>query len=288
MHTSQDRRIIYPMSNTIAMLTDFGMRDPFVGIMKGVIGRINPQATMIDLSHQIPPGDIRQGAVALWQAQPYFPSGTVWLAVVDPGVGTRRRGMIAQSGGQIFVGPDNGVFSFALNADAQVWELSNPDFALPGPRMTFHGRDIFSPGAAHASLGIAGPEFGAPLSDWMRLPVPKLDTPAPGQWRGEILHADHFGNLLTSLGCFFPFGENRFALHPWLRSAPATEVDFSQIHVYLPDGRRLPWANTFGEIPPGQCAALIGSSGLVEIAANQQSAADSLGLDGGEEIILSK
>ena len=128
-----------PSAPLIALLTDFGDDDPFVGIMKGVIANIVPQAKMVDITHNIPPGDVRRGAVMLWQAIPYFPSGSIFLIVVDPGVGTTRRGIIAESGDHIFVGPDNGMFSFIGIENLPAWELTSHQFQLPGKGNTFHG-----------------------------------------------------------------------------------------------------------------------------------------------------
>lgn len=274
------------MNPPIAILTDFGSHDPYVGVMKGVIAGINPQAALIDLNNQIPPGDVQRAAISLWQSLNYFPKGTIFLAVVDPGVGTRRRPLIIQANDRIFVGPDNGVFSFVLGENAQAWELTNPTLMLQNPGNTFHGRDIFAPAAAHASLGIRGPEFGATVSDVELIPAPRLASPAPGVLRADILHADHFGNLLTSLGKFDHIENELWRFRPWVGEAPSQTFDASRSFVELPDGEQLPWAWTFGEIPPNECAALVGSSGLIEIVANRQRAAEMLELSDGEMVVL--
>ena len=275
------------MHTPIVLLTDFGDRDPFVGIMKGVIATISPSAPLIDLNHNIPPGDIQQTAVTLWQSVDYFPDGSVFLTVVDPGVGTERHAMILDSGPHRFIGPDNGVFSFLFEEEVQAWQLSNPDYALPDAGTTFHGRDLFAPAAAHAWRGIPGPKFGKAIPDPVRLPLPRLETVSAGMLRGEILHADHFGNLLTSLGQFRPLEQGTLHLTPWLGDAPDLEIDPAVTRLHLPDGIKLPWASTFATIPNGECAALIGSSGLIEIAANGQSAAEMLGLGRGDIVTLS-
>ncbi|RME07664.1 MAG: hypothetical protein D6803_03325 [Anaerolineae bacterium] len=274
------------MNPTILLLTDFGTQDPYVGIMKGVIRTLAPQAALVDLTHAIPPGDIRRAALVLWQSLPYFPKGTVCLTVVDPGVGTSRKAMIARSNGYLFVGPDNGVFSFVLGDDAQAWELTNPELALPSTSNTFHGRDLFSPAAAHAARGVPPERFGPPILQPTFLPPPRLDSRAPGQIRAEILHADRFGNLLTSLGRFAREAFGRWRFSPWIGELAPQELDLHATRLALPDGNTLRWVNTFGEIPPGQCAALVGSTGLVELVANRRSAAEILGLQGGETIIL--
>jgi S-adenosylmethionine hydrolase len=274
------------MSPPIVLLTDFGWRDPFVGIMKGVIAGINPEAALIDLSHAIPPGDIQRGAISLWQSAPYFPKGTIFLCVIDPGVGTKRKAIILNAKGRSFVGPDNGVFSYLLEEGFEAWRLTNPDLALARPGRTFHGRDLFAPAAAHASRGIPGPQFGDPVAELVRLPDPILDSPAPGVLRGEILHADRFGNLLTSLGKFRQASQGLWQLQPWVQDTPLQPMELRAEHVQLPNGDTLAWVSTFAQVPRNQCAALVGSSGLIELVANQESAAELLKLERGQEISL--
>lgn len=275
---------------TIAILTDYGTADPFVGILKGVIWRIAPEAGLIDLTHGVPPGDVRAAAMQLWQAHSYFPEGTVFLCVVDPGVGTARRGLLVQSGGQIFIGPDNGLFTFILADGSQAWELANPDLMLPNPGTTFHGRDIFAPAAAHAARGVPGSAFGPRLTDPQRLEKPVLHFEEAGEIRGEVLLADHFGNLLTSLGRWSGQATDRFVLQPWLPAtgqAPADPVIIGPAStLQLPDGKRLRWASTFAAIAPSEAGFLVGGSGLIEIAANQDSAERRLNLAAGEAVIL--
>ena len=274
------------MEKPIVILTDFGTSDPFVGIMKGVIAGIAPGAPLIDLTHNIPPGDIRRGAITLWQSLPYFPKGTVFLVVVDPGVGTARHPILLESQGCRFIGPDNGVFTLVQDETYQAWTLQNPHLALPNPRMTFHGRDIFAPAAAHAWNGIAGPDFGEFVGQLKGIPLPRLEISSSGNIHGEILYADRFGNLLTSLGVFDVIDEEMLALHPWVGDCPPMNLSMRSSRLRLPDGSVISWASTFAEIPDDQCAALLGSSGLVEIAANRQSAAKRLNLKGGEKVTL--
>jgi len=275
----------------IALLTDFGNQDPFCGIMKGVLAKIAPGIPYIDISHEIPPGDIRHAAITLWQSRPYFPDGTVFLCVVDPGVGTDQRGIILQSGANTFIGPDNGIFTFILDQGFQAWELQNPEFALPNPTNTFHGRDIFAPAAAFVARGIPGSEFGRVIQDLILLSPPYLRSPDAQSLQGEILYADHFGNLLTSLGCFTHVNEEIIKFSPWFLSAkkPLTPQTFliNLIDINLPNGISLPLVSTFTEAPPEGCAALIGSCGLIEIVANQKSAAVMLDLHTGDHITLS-
>ena len=273
------------MPTPIIILTDFGTVDPFVGIMKGVIANIAPQTPIIDLTHEIPPGDIRRGAVTLWQAVEFFPKGSIFLVVIDPGVGTSRRAILLKKDQQIFIAPDNGVLSFVLGDQPQAWEIANPRLALPNPGATFHGRDIFAPAAAHLSKGVPATEFGRPIQDFQLLSLPQLESPSKDIIQGQILHADRFGNLLTSLGKF-TYQDDRFWFHPWVGAMPAFEVNLQNARFELPNRHLLPWANTFADIPNGECAFILGSSGLLEIVANRQSAANLLNLNPNEPVTL--
>lgn len=280
-------------SSLIAILTDYGNTDPFVGILKGVIAQLAPAAMTTDITHEIPAGDVRHAAIVLWQAVPYFPKDTIVLAVVDPGVGTSRRPLIFQQGPQVssrsytFIGPDNGLFSYVISEGYQAWELRNPDYLLPDPGTTFDGRDIFAPAAAHVANGRHGSQFGPPVADPIRLDYPALKNPDPHTLVGEILHSDHFGNLLTSLGRFERVESDYINLKSWVSQANQVKFLVSKAHLALPDGTQLPLVNTFSDIPAGACATLIGSSGLLEIVANHQRAAKLLNLPGGTTITFS-
>ncbi|OQY30690.1 MAG: hypothetical protein B6I38_07000, partial [Anaerolineaceae bacterium 4572_5.1] len=198
-------------SPLITLTTDFGESDPFVGIMKGVIAGIAPGVPLVDITHAIPPGDIQRGAIVLWQSVPYFPQGTVFLAVVDPGVGTERKGIILHVRGQIFVGPNNGLFSYLLaeGESVRAWELVN------------------------TSLGDLPPS-------------PSLEITSPQELRGEILTTDQFGNLLTSLGRFIPTKDGQLQLSPWLEQRlPMVKFSPDKARVLLPNGQSLPFVNTF-------------------------------------------
>jgi S-adenosylmethionine hydrolase len=274
----------------ISILTDFGMDDPYVGVMKGVIARINPGARTIDLSHLIPPGDILRAGIQLWQAAPYFPAGTTFLAVVDPGVGTQRRGMIAQSRENFFIGPDNGIFSFILDESATAWELTETRFWLPDASVTFHGRDIFAPVAAYSTLGHLPAEFGPQISQPVQLPNPKLQVNPPASIAGEVLYPDRFGNLITSLGIFTRRGDGTRTVNfsPWLPGTDhlVREIDLAGAKLSLPTGKKLGIAATFSNIQAGECAGILGSSGLIEITANHRSAAELLKVARGTPVTL--
>jgi len=269
----------------IALLTDFGTSDPYVGIMKGILASISPETRFIDLTNHIPPGDIQRGAFALWQSSLDLPSGTIFLAVVDPGVGTERKAICLDCAGQRFIGPDNGLFSFLLyGKEYHAWELSNPAYQLSTPGSTFHGRDIFAPAAAHAANGIPGEKFGNPVKSINRLAEPILELEG-NSLSGEVLSSDRFGNLSTSLGHFHSKDSWDLILSSWINQTKCKTKDRSCVEILVKD-KTLPLVKTFSSIPEGNCAGLIGSTGLLEIVCNLGSAKDILGLKRGDPILL--
>lgn len=278
------------MPAPIAILTDFGISDPFVGIIKGVIAQTAPQALMVDLTHAVPPGDILRAAVYLWQAVPYFPSGTVFLCVVDPGVGTPRKALfitVSRQGKDFtFIGPDNGLFSFVLEENFQSWEIDPGRLGVEKRSHTFHGRDIFAPAAAKAWLGANAAAFGLPAPDPVRLPQPRLAYSSTDALEGEVLFSDHFGNILTSLGSFEWEEGSVLPFKPWLKGAASRRFKLEELQVLLPSGERAHLARTFGDLQPQKWGAVVGSSGLIEIAVNQGSAADQLKLERGALVRL--
>ncbi len=243
----------------ITLLTDFGSTDGFSGILKGVIWSICPEAKIADISHEIPPQDIRKGAYTLQRAYPYFPPGTVHLAVVDPGVGTERRPLVARLGDWFFVGPDNGLFTCVYeDAEANLWnmefiQLTNSRYFLPEVSTSFHGRDIFAPAAAHLARGVSMSELGTVLRDPVRLLLPHPEKTANG-WKVHITDCDRFGNLLTDL--------------PAARvKSPAT------VHVRLGNREIVGIKTSYGTASTGELIALCNSQGLLEIAVVNGSAA---------------
>lgn len=280
-----------PMYSTplIAMLTDFGYQDPFVGILKGVIAKLSLGARVVDISHSVPQGDIQRAAIQLWMTRNYFPHGTIFLSVVDPGVGTDRKAIIIVEDHYTFIGPDNGLFTFVSGEECSAWELSERRYQLAGQSSTFHGRDIFAPAAAYAANGVPAEEFGPRVRETVRLKKPSLEIEG-SLMRGEIIYHDQFGNLLTSLGEFQESGPQRYELFPWLpndeSSASKKEISSHQASLQLPNGDVLPWVSTFAQIPEGDCAVLVGSTGLLEIAANNQSARELTGLARGAPVTL--
>ncbi len=188
----------------ITLLTDFGMLDGYVGVLKGVIWGIAPDAQIADLTHLVQPQNVLEGALTLQRCAAFFPPGTVHLAVVDPGVGTRRRPMAARLGESFFVGPDNGLAGLLLEdarqsgAAVEAVHLTQPQFWLPVVSNVFHGRDIFAPVAAHLVNGVPLSELGEPLSDPVGIALP-APLKTSGGWAGQVIHADAFGNLATNL-----------------------------------------------------------------------------------------
>jgi S-adenosylmethionine hydrolase len=274
-------------SPLIVLLTDFGTHDTYVGVMKGVISRIAPQAGVIDLNHHVLPGDVFQGAFHLWQAAPYFPGGTIFLAVIDPGVGTPRPAMAAEAGGRSYVLPDNGLLTLvSLRAKVeQAVALENPAYQLQPASMTFHGRDIFAPAAAHLASGLALQALGPPIHEWCRLALPALTPTSEAEWLGEVVHLDHFGNAVTSLGQFERRGDG-WQLQPWLPGLSPRLIRGRSLLLKLPDGTSIELRRTFADVAPGEAVAYIGSEGLLEIAVNQDHAGRRLGLQRGSIVRL--
>jgi len=190
--------------SVITLITDFGMEDGNVGVMKGVICGINPCASIVDLSHDISPQDIAATAYVLRRAYTYFPQGTIHVVVVDPGVGSQRRALAVQTAQAFFVAPDNGVLTYVLQElrekgeKTRIINLTNPRYWLPQVSTVFHGRDIFAPVAAHISLGVDIDTLGEEIEDVLMLPPLALEMDH-GKIVGQVAHIDHFGNLLTNI-----------------------------------------------------------------------------------------
>ncbi len=268
----------------ITLTTDFGTRDGYVGTMKGVIAGIAPDVPCIDITHEIPPQNIRSAAYILWTALPYFPPQSIHIAVVDPGVGTARRPIAARTPWGILVGPDNGVFSYVWEAAPpdRIVELVNPAYRNVAVSNTFHGRDIFSPTAAYLARGVPLADFGPEVRDPVRLPAPTLavdDTTI----NGEVIYIDHFGNVITSIGRLVWDG-GLLMLDPAFGDAPRGIINAGRVHV-LAAGQDLgPIHRTYGEVEPGEPLALIGSEGLLELAVNRGHGAQTLGLQIGDHV----
>jgi len=252
----------------ITLTTDFGLEDPYVAAMKGVILGIHPEALIVDVTHVLRPHAIDEAAFVLKQAVSYFPAKTIHVAVVDPGVGTDRAGLLVLAGGQSFLAPDNGLLQYVFDAhpDAVVYKLTRTEFVLKPTSPTFHGRDVFAPIAAHLANG-EGPEaFGEPFNHFNRGAVRK---PVVGnrEIKGEILLLDRFGNAVTNI-------EARFLDVP-LRM----EVSVGRFRI-----RGL--SRTYADSPSGKPLALIGSHGHLEIAINQGNAEKAMRLRKGTAVTV--
>jgi hypothetical protein len=276
------------MRPTIALLTDFGHVDSYVGVMKGVIASITPEANVIDITHAIGPQNVRQAAFTLLYAFSYFPAGTVFLVVVDPGVGTERRPLGVQCGDYAFIAPDNGVLSYALAAletPYQAVELADPQYRLPEVSNTFHGRDVFAPAAAYVASGVPPLWLGPELDSIQTFGLPRLDV-TDRHLVGEVIHVDHFGNAITSIGPAIWEDNNQLVIHP--PAARDNPLVFSaRTSTLRINGETLDGIHqTYGAVAPGSPLAIIGSSGYVEIAINQGHAAYRLGVKAGDLIEL--
>jgi|Deesub1362B_J571_1020462.scaffolds.fasta_scaffold00030_17 hypothetical protein len=249
----------------ITLLTDFGLADPFVGVMKGVILSINPRVQVVDITHQVRPQDIQEAAFLLWDSYRHFPPATVHVAVVDPGVGSQRLPIALSAQGHFFVGPDNGLFSPVLEALKEVVAIENPAYMLPRPSRTFHGRDIFAPAAAWLTRGVALQELGPLLSKEALKRLPLAKARKEGQRVvGQIVHIDRFGNCISNI--------------------PAEMLQGLRGPVVLAAGRRLRLYEHYSQAEPLGAGALINSSGLLEVFLFRGSAAEGLGLRRGQEV----
>jgi len=272
----------------ITVTTDFGTADAYVGTMKGVMLDIAPDARLVDVTHQIKPQDVRQTAYVLYTLYRFFPSHTVHLVVVDPGVGGARRAVALRTPRGTFVGPDNGVFSYvtAEQPVEDVVELANAPYQLAPVSQTFHGRDIFAPAAAHLAAGIPIGQLGPSVPDPVTLPLPRLRV-SPGTISGEVIHVDHFGNVVTSIGRFLWRGD-KLSLEPAFRKDSAQAVDLEADEASVITGERDIHGirHTYAEVQSGQVLALIGSTGHLEIAVREGSGAEELGLASGDPVEL--
>ena len=258
------------MPPIVALLTDFGTADPYLGAMKGAILAVCPPATLVDLVHDLAPQDVAAAALVLEASYPSFPTGTVFVAVVDPGVGTQRRGLALRAGGFLFVGPDNGIFTGVLEAhpDARIHALTNRDlFRLPTSPV-FHGRDVFGPVGGYLALGVGLEQVGPTVSDPVLLPPAPLRALGPGDWEATIVHEDRFGNLITNLRD---------------EDLGVAEGSLGEIWVSLGE-TRLSLVRTYGDVRRGEACALIGSSGRLEVAVREGSAARQLGAGKGATV----
>jgi len=256
----------------ITFLTDFGTKGGYVAQMKGVVCSIT-DARIVDISHEVSPQNVREGAFLLWTTAPFFPMGTIHVAVVDPGVGTERKGLIITTKKQILVGPDNGILlpTAHLLGDFVVYEITNPKYMIHPLSRTFHGRDIFAPVAAYIARGVPFGEIGTQTTHFVNMQFP-LGENRGDRIVGKILYIDRFGNLLTNI----PYD--------------ILPGDFAQKKISLLSGDRrwdsVPFVASYGYAKQGELLLTVGSNHFLEISMNQGNAAESLGLQPDAEIQL--
>ena len=257
----------------IALLTDFGTRDHYAGTMKGVMIGICPDATLVDISHNVPPHDVMAGALELAASYRYFPPGTIFLAVVDPGVGSSRRGIAMEAGDYRFVAPDNGVLTPIADAHQpkRIVELSERRYARPTVSRTFEGRDRFAPAAAWLAKGVELAALGRPVAGFHKLELPQPEI-ANGEVAGCVLRVDRFGNLITNI--------DRRAIEK-LAGDGAVEIQIGSHQVPT-------LVSTYADVPSGEICALFGSTDHVEIAIHGGSASIQLGLQRGAPVRVAR
>jgi S-adenosylmethionine hydrolase len=255
------------MPPIITITSDFGMRDTYVAAMKGVILSLNRAVQIIDITHEIPPQDIRRGALCVMGVHRYFPAGTIHIVVVDPGVGSDRPLICVSMHDQLFLAPDNGVLSWAARGARSIDRviLFEERFWVTEISATFHGRDILAPVAAHLTLGVLPRQLGRPVDLWVELPWPSPDV-RDDRVNGELLLIDHFGNLITNIG--------------------ATDIPGNPASHLVSCGRtdRIRLVRTYADGKEGELIALVGSMGLLEIAVRNGNAAERLGAQVGTQV----
>ena len=259
----------------ITLLSDFGLKDPYVAGMKAVILSIHPQARIVDITHEIEKFNIRMGAFVLASATPYFPAGTIHVAVVDPGVGTKRRPITVETKRAFYAGPDNGLLMLAAQKEGitHVYHVNNPQYVLPRVSRTFHGRDIFASVAAHLAEGNSPSKFGPEIHDYL---LPEFTKPhvKKGELFGEVLHIDDFGNLVSNI------------------SAEDLEKmgirEGCSLHVKL-NGKMLTLklCSAYGEVPAKTPLTIIGSSDFLEVSVNQGDASRMFKVKVGDPVYVS-
>lgn len=257
-------------SRLVSLLTDFGTADHYVGVMKAVVLARAPGVALVDLSQEVPPGSVAQGAFLLLAAYPYFPPESVHIAVVDPGVGSERRALVVVCGRQYFVGPDNGIFSYLLEREpeARIYHVTNERFTTALASTTFHGRDLFAPVGAALAAGTPPEALGTRIEDPVRIPSLATSTEPDGTLTGRILHIDRFGNCITSFTrADLPPGESPFRLE-----FSGTRLDELRSH--------------YAGAPDEEPFLVWGSSGFLEISVNRGSAASRLGIEIGNAVHL--
>ncbi|MCB2155025.1 SAM-dependent chlorinase/fluorinase [bacterium] len=258
----------------VFILTDFGLQDAFVGIMKAVVFRLSPESPIFDLTHAVPPQNVQWGALVLEDALPYLPDNAVVCAVVDPGVGSQRQAIAVEVGGRSLIAPDNGLLWPALQRTGEpfhAFALKPGQHIRPQDSATFHGRDVFAPAAALRAAGVPAEEIGTPIEEIQRLEFPQPEADGEGALRLAVLAIDHFGNLTLNL--------RKDNVPEWLREESAT---FSIAGVTIRGIRR-----TFGDVAPGDAVVYWNSAGRLEVGVNRGSACEFFAVKPGAKILMS-
>lgn len=272
----------------IALLTDFGLADAYVGTMKGVMLSICPSARLVDLTHHTPPQDVRSAAYLLWSSFRHFPPETIFLVVVDPGVGTAREPVAVETAHGTYIAPNNGVLSLVL-PHVEVHHavvLEDPRYRLPGVSQTFHGRDIFAPAAAHLAAGVPITDLGPPVPELIKLEPPRLSA-GERAIEGEVIYIDHFGNVITSIG-HLTWEDNTLTLTPAFAAQDGEAISFPARSCRVEAAGQtvngvLP---TYEAAAAGALLALVGSAGQLELGVNRGSAAARLQIRIGDPVTL--
>jgi S-adenosylmethionine hydrolase len=254
----------------IVLLTDFGTRDPFVGVLKGVLLRTGAPVPCVDLTHEVPPQDIRTAAFHLMTSYAFFPLGTLFIAIVDPGVGTPRHILYAETSKYRFLAPDNGLLSWALARETKVRvrRVENAGLGLKPVSATFHGRDIFAPAAGALTKGLSPAKLGPEAKSWEKIPFPSVWN-AGEKIEGEVLVIDHFGNLITNL--------------------QPKDLDPEETWVFsVGNSGPMPWQPAYGSVAPGQPMAVSGSAGYIELSLRNGSAADQWNVQTSAKVLAQK
>ena len=267
---ARSNRLPVSVSGQITLLTDFGTGDYFVGAMKGIILSVNPGAALIDITHDIPPQDVQAAAFTLLACYRSFAQGTIHVAVVDPGVGSTRRPILAVAGRQFFIGPDNGILSYVLDnePDQTIFHITSEQFFRKPLSATFHGRDVFAPVAAALSTGLSSDSFGPKIDDPVKLSALRPVLGRNSKVSGRIIHIDRFGNCVTNI--------ERSSLS-----------DNTPVSLMVKGKRVEAFREFYGEAGADKKPfAIWGSAGFLEVSARNRSAAKMLGLKRGDEIVL--
>src|SRR6185436_7331033 len=253
----------------VALLTDYGLQDPYAGLLKGALLSVNPAARIVDLTHEVPPQDIREGSRILAAAVPYFPAGTIFVAVVDPGVGTPRAIVGVETGRHLFLAPDNGLLGFLRRDARRIVRIEESRYFLKPVSQTFHGRDILAPVAGRLSRGADLARFGPAVKKLETLDETAPSVAPDGALRGEVVSIDRFGNLITNIP-----GE-------MLPDAPRVRITV---------GRRVvrSLSRSYADVRKGNLLALVGSTGHLEISVNQGSARAAAGIRRGDRVLVTR